>query len=99
MLDNGVEQKIHLENDLDPQPLALVVAIQTGGNGARQQEYLTGLSTMIENIDGSVPAKIAVVAFGGEPSLVAGFSTNQEMIREKLKHSPWWEVGRQFWMP
>jgi hypothetical protein len=72
VLDNGVEQKIRLENDLDPQPLALVVAIQTGGNGARQQEYLTGLSTMIENIDGSVPAKIAVVAFGSEPSLVAG---------------------------
>ena len=88
VLDNGVEQKIRLENDLAPQPLALVVAIQTGGNGARQQEYLTGLSTMIENIDGSVPAKIAVVAFGSEPSLVAEFSTNQEMIREKLKHSP-----------
>jgi hypothetical protein len=47
ILDNGVEQKIRLENELDSQPLALVVAIQTGGNGARQQEYLAGLSTMI----------------------------------------------------
>src|ERR1700761_3093390 len=35
--DNGVEQKIRLENNVDLPPLALVIAVQTAGNGARQQ--------------------------------------------------------------
>ena len=34
--DNGVEQKISLEDDTDSQPLALVVALETGSGGARQ---------------------------------------------------------------
>ena len=49
--DNGAEQKIRLENDLDLRPLVLVVAIQTAGNGARQQRYEDGLATMIENLE------------------------------------------------
>ena len=36
LTDNGVEQKLSLEEDSGSEPLALVVAIQTGGAGARQ---------------------------------------------------------------
>ncbi len=86
--DNGVEQKIVLENEVEQRPLALVVAIQTGGNGARQQGYLSGLSTMIENIVGNVPHQVALVAFGDESSLIAGFSPSLDSIKEKLKHPP-----------
>jgi VWFA-related protein len=86
--DNGVIQKITLEDELDPAPLALVVAIQSGANGERQQQYLAGLSTMIEDLGGSHPVQIAVVAFGREPALAAPFSTNRELTREKLQHPP-----------
>jgi VWFA-related protein len=86
--DNGVEQKIRLENDLDLPPLALVIAVQTAGNGARQEEYINGLTTMAESIGGSLPHQVALVAFGHRPELAAGFSSSFEGVREKLKHPP-----------
>jgi VWFA-related protein len=86
--DNGTDQKIHLETDRDPHPLALVVAIQTAGNGARQEKYINGLSTMIENIAGNTPQTVALVAFGNKPALAADFSKDPAIIREKLKYPP-----------
>lgn len=91
--DNGVEQKVILENEVDPRPLVLVVAWQAGGNGFRQREYLTGLSTMVENIVGNVPHQIALVVFGAKPSLVTEFSSNLDSIQEAFKHPPMTEDG------
>jgi len=34
LTDNGVPQTLHLETDTDSQPLALVVIVETGGQGA-----------------------------------------------------------------
>ena len=33
--DDGVEQKVRLEEDSGSQPLALVIVVETGGDGAR----------------------------------------------------------------
>src|ERR1700691_3589591 len=36
LADDGVEQKVTLEQDTDSEPLALVIAIETGGAGTEQ---------------------------------------------------------------
>src|SRR5580704_17026690 len=74
LTDNGVEQKLFLEEDSGSQPLALVVAIQTGGAGARQFDTYRNLGTMVEAIIGNVPHKIAVVTFDSEPTLLQAFT-------------------------
>jgi VWFA-related protein len=91
--DNGIEQKIALENDLEPPPLALVIALQCDGNGTRQREYLGGLSTMVDSIVGNAPHRIALVTFGSLPALAAEFSKTLGPIAEKLKHLPAAEGG------
>ena len=72
--DDGVAQKLRLEEDSDSEPLALVVAFETGGEGAHQIEKYHGLAPLIEAVPGSVPHKIAVVGFGSTPKLLLDFT-------------------------
>ena len=47
--DDGVEQKVRLEEDSGGQPLALVIVVETGGDGARYLDDYRDLGTMIES--------------------------------------------------
>lgn len=72
--DDGVEQKLTLEQDTDAQPLALVIVVETGAAGARHLEEYRNLGTTIEAIAGSVPHRVAVVSFDSVPALKQDFS-------------------------
>ncbi len=74
--DDGIEQKVELEEDTDNEPLALVVAVETGGGGARQLDKYRHLTTMIEAVLGDVPRRIAVVGFDSEPKLLQDFTSD-----------------------
>jgi hypothetical protein len=74
LTDNGVEQKLSLEDDTDGQPLALVVAVETGGAGARQLDKLSHVGSLIEALVGNVRHRVAVVAFDSQPRLVEDFT-------------------------
>ncbi len=82
LTDNGVEQKLSLEEDSGSQPLALVIAIQTGGAGARQFDTYRNLGTMVEAIVGDVPHKIAVVTFDSEPTLLQPFTPDINVVED-----------------
>lgn len=73
LTDDGIPQKLTLERDTDGEPLALVVAIEIGGAGAREFDKLGALARMIESVVGNVPHKIAVVAFDSQPTTATGF--------------------------
>jgi VWFA-related protein len=74
--DNGVEQKIKLEEDTDSQPLALVVAIETGGAGVRQLDLYRNLTPLIEAAVGNVPHRVAIVDFDSQPRLLHDFTSD-----------------------
>ena len=74
LTDNGVPQKLRLEQDSGSEPLALVVVIEAGGAGARELGKLGALAPMIESIVGNVPHQVAVVAFDSHPTLVQSFT-------------------------
>ncbi len=75
LTDDGVPQKLTLEEDTGSEPLALVVVVETGGAGARELEKLGHLGPMVATVVGGVPHKIAVVAFDSRPSLIKNFTT------------------------
>ncbi len=83
--DNNVEQKVHLEEDTGDQPLALVVAIETGG-GADQLDKFRKLSTMIESIVGQVPRRVAVVTFDSHPQLFQDFTPNLALMEDAIQN-------------
>ncbi len=74
--DNGVEQKVSLDNDMGQQPLALVVVVQTGGAGVQRLPSLQHLQTMLEAMVGNVPHQVALVAFDSKPHLLQNFTPN-----------------------
>ena len=73
--DDGIPQKITVE-DNGGQPLALVVAVETGGAGARQLELERPLPSMLDAIVGAVPHQVAVVSFDSAPHLAQDFTGN-----------------------
>jgi hypothetical protein len=84
--DNNVEQKVHLEEDTGDQPLALVVAIETGGGGVDQLDKFRKLSTMIESIIGQVPRRVAVVTFDSQPQLFQDFTPNLALMEDAIQN-------------
>jgi len=74
LTDDGIPQKLTLEQDTGGEPLALVVDIEGGGAGARELAKYAALSPMIESVVGGVPHMVAVVGFDSSPVLVQDFT-------------------------
>ncbi|WP_348262107.1 VWA domain-containing protein [Telmatobacter sp. DSM 110680] len=84
LTDDGVPQKLMMEQDSGGEPLALVVVVETGGAGAREFEQLGPLPKLLDTVVGSVPHKIAVVAFDSEPHLVQHFTPRVDVAAQAI---------------
>jgi VWFA-related protein len=84
LTDDGIEQKLTLEEDTGGEPLALVVVVETGGAGARQLDKYHSLGTMIDSLAGNVKHKVAVVEFDSEPRLFQSFTSNPNTIQDAM---------------
>jgi len=78
--DDGIEERVTLEENTDGEPLALVIAVETGGSGARQLDKYIHLATTIEAVVGNVPHKIAVVGFDSVPTLLQDFTSDLDVV-------------------
>jgi VWFA-related protein len=74
LTDDGIPQKLHLEEDTGSEPLALVVCIEGGGAGVDQLDKYAALESMLEAVVGAVPHRIAVVGFDSSPVVVQDFT-------------------------
>src|SRR5260370_316082 len=74
LTDDGVPQKLTLEQDTGGEPLALVVVIEIGGAGARKFNEFSSiappLAPMLASIVGNAPPKVPLVAFDIPPTLL-----------------------------
>jgi VWFA-related protein len=77
LTDNGVAQKIRMEPDNDAQPVALVVVMQTGGQGADHIRDYAGLAPVLDSVVGNVAHRLAVASFDSKPHLELDFSEDQ----------------------
>jgi VWFA-related protein len=86
LTDDGIPQTLRLEEDADRQPLALVLLVQSGGDGAKHLRDYRGLETMLEAMVGGVEHNVAVVDFDSEPELLLPFTTQFENVDDALLH-------------
>jgi VWFA-related protein len=84
LTDDDVPQKLSLEQDTDSEPLALVVAVEIGGAGARHLDDYRNLGTTIEALVGNVPHRVALVGFDSEPRLLENFTPDTNAIAAGL---------------
>ncbi len=89
LTDDGVPQKLTLEQDTGGEPLALVVLIEVGGAGAREfnkyDSIAPPLAPMLESIIGNVPHKVAVVTFASQPTLLQPFTSNTNTAADAIR--------------
>lgn len=84
LTDDGVPQPLHLEEDNGGQPLAMVICVEVGGAGRNHLHDYDGLGAMLDNILGSIPHKVAIVAFDSTPTLVHHWSSHLDSISQTL---------------
>jgi hypothetical protein len=76
LTDDGVPQKLILQQETGGEPLALVIVIEVGGAGSRQfqnfERLAPPLAPMLPSIVGNVRHRVAVVTFDSSPKLIQG---------------------------
>lgn len=82
--DDGVPQKINLDQDTDSLGLSLVIVVQCSRSAGFEYGKLSGLNTMIDAMVGGAPHEVAVVEYGGKPVLVDGFTHNPDHTTSAL---------------
>lgn len=84
LTDDGVVQKLRLEEDTGTQPLAMVILVQTGGDAAVHLDQYQHLGGMLTNMLGGIDHRVAVVGFDSTPILLHGFTPNVDYITHTL---------------
>jgi VWFA-related protein len=83
--DDGVEQQLTLDEDTGGEPLALVVAVETGRASAHRLDAYRNLNAVIAAVVGNVPHRVAVVDFDSAPTLLQGFTSDVDAAGTALR--------------
>ena len=86
LTDDGVEQKLTLDEDTGSQPLALVILAEIGAAGAHHLESYSKLGPMLDAIVGNVQHRIAVGGFDSQPNAVQDFTPDLEQVMGSLNN-------------
>ncbi len=93
LTDNGVPQKLQLEPDRDAQPLAVVVIVETGGEGEWHLRDYSNLGAILGAVIGDVPHRVAVVSFDSKPRLEQHFSGDIDSAAQTIANLPEGDPG------
>jgi len=78
LTDNGTSQLVTMEQDIDLQPLALAIVVETGGAGASHLADYQELDSILDALIGNVEHRVAVLGFDGTPHLIVPFTAKTE---------------------
>ncbi len=84
--DNGVPQKIRVQEEMDTAPVALVVAVEEGGVSALEFDKLAKLGPLLDLFLSDGRSQAALVGFDSRPHLIKDFTSSSEEVGDALKH-------------
>jgi VWFA-related protein len=84
--DNGVPQKIHVQEEMDTAPVSLVVAVELGGVGVLEFDKLAKLGPLLDLFLSDGRSQAALVGFDSNPHLIHDYTHSSEEVNEALKH-------------
>ena len=83
--DDGVAQKIRVQEEMDTAPVALVVAVEMGGAGVLEFDKLAHLGPLLELFVADKRSRVALVGFDSTQHLIDDFTESGETIGADLK--------------
>jgi VWFA-related protein len=84
--DNGVPQKIRVQEEMDTAPVALVVAVEQGGVSVLEFDKLAKLGPLLDLFLADGKGQAALVGFDSEPHLIRDFTHSSDVVNTALKH-------------
>ena len=84
--DNGVPQKIRVQEEMDTAPVALVVAVEEGGVSALEFDKLAKLGPLLDLFLSDGRSQAALMGFDSHPHLIQDYTHSSDEINDALKH-------------
>jgi VWFA-related protein len=84
--DNGIPQKIHVQEELDTAPVALVVAVEEGGASVLEFGKLAKLGPLLDLFLSDARTRAALMGFDSHPHLIRDYTHSGEDLTDALQH-------------
>ncbi len=84
--DNGVPQKIRVQEEMDNAPVALVVAVEEGGASALEFGKLAKMGPLLDLYLSDGRGEAALVGFDSKPHLIVDYTHDGDILDNALKH-------------
>jgi VWFA-related protein len=88
LLDNGVPQKVRVDDDIDTQPVSLVICVERGRDAALEFDKIGRLGPLLQLFTGQGHGEVALVTFDSRPEYLEAFSQDTTYIEQDLAHLP-----------
>ena len=83
--DNGVPQRIRVQEEMDTAPVSLVVAVEQGGVSVLEFGKLAKMGPLLDLFLADGRSQAALVGFDSMPHLIRDFTHSSEKINQDLK--------------
>jgi VWFA-related protein len=83
--DNGVPQRIRVQEEMDSAPVSLVVAVEQGGVSVLEFDKVAKLGPLLDQFLADGRSQAALVGFDSKPHLIRDYTHSSEEINEALK--------------
>jgi VWFA-related protein len=83
--DNGVAQKVHVQEEMDTAPVALVVAVEQGGMSVLEFDKVAKLGPLLDLFLSDPRSEAALVGFDSQPHLIRDYTKSGEDLNQALK--------------
>jgi VWFA-related protein len=84
--DNGVPQKIRVQEEMDTTPVALVVAVEQGGVSALEFGKVAKLGPLLDLFLSDTRSQAALMGFDSKPHLLLDYTHSSEDMNDALDH-------------
>jgi VWFA-related protein len=83
--DNGVPQKIRVQEEMDTAPVALVVAVEQGRMSALEFDKFSRLGPLLDSFLTDPRSQAALIGFDSAPHLLSDYTHSTEDLSQSLK--------------
>ena len=84
--DNGVAQKIRVQEEMDTAPVALVIAVEQGGVSVLEFDKLAKLGPLLDLFLTDPRSEVALMGFDSQPHLISDYTHSGAAVNDALNH-------------
>lgn len=83
--DNGVPQKIRVQEEMDTAPVVMVVAVEQGGVSALEFDKVAKLGPLLDMFLSDARSEVALMGFDSKPHLIHDYTHSSDDLRDALQ--------------